>query len=419
MNSKTLEITRTAVGTVAINENVIFDTPLLNPTGITYDSETGIITFLEIGEYVIHWWVATETTLRGAVQYALVSSMGDLTVGSSPIKTGQVSGFSTIDVPASGTTLALVNKADFSTSFSRTVQTKASLLIMPIENVGPIGPQGEKGDIGDTGPIGSQGEKGDTGDIGPIGLQGDKGDTGDAGPTGLQGEKGDTGDTGPIGANGKSAYEIAIDEGFVGTEEEWLASLVGPTGLKGDTGDQGDTGLPGTAATIEVGDVTTVGSGSPATVNNAGTDTAAIFDFEIPGGPRVYQGNLTAAGSYMEVPLANSMYYRLERSSGSILRLYLVPMSDLSVRYDYRRFTSYDGLGGTQGSFLDNGLLTGRIDGDDDIYNNSREFHNVWIRVQNPVSTLWSLYEIKLYPSAAGARITIWVNVIEEEVTYP
>ena len=35
------------------------------------------------------------------------------------------------------------------------------------------------------------------------------------------------------GENGKSAYQVAVDEGFKGTETEWLASLVGP---KGDTG---------------------------------------------------------------------------------------------------------------------------------------------------------------------------------------
>lgn len=29
------------------------------------------------------------------------------------------------------------------------------------------------------------------------------------------------------GADGKSAYEIALENGFVGTQEEWLASLAG------------------------------------------------------------------------------------------------------------------------------------------------------------------------------------------------
>lgn len=33
---------------------------------------------------------------------------------------------------------------------------------------------------------------------------------------------------------GKSAYEIAVMNGFDGTVEEWLASLVGPQGEKGD-----------------------------------------------------------------------------------------------------------------------------------------------------------------------------------------
>lgn len=47
------------------------------------------------------------------------------------------------------------------------------------------------------------------------------------------------------GAQGKSAYEVALDNGFVGTEEEWLASLVGPAGEIGPVGPQGVPGVPG------------------------------------------------------------------------------------------------------------------------------------------------------------------------------
>ncbi len=36
--------------------------------------------------------------------------------------------------------------------------------------------------------------------------------------------------------NGKSAYEIAVDNGFEGTEQEWLASLGGAQGEKGNDG---------------------------------------------------------------------------------------------------------------------------------------------------------------------------------------
>lgn len=45
-----------------------------------------------------------------------------------------------------------------------------------------------------------------------------------------------------IGPRGLSAYQVATANGFVGTQSEWLASLIG---LKGDKGDKGDTGATG------------------------------------------------------------------------------------------------------------------------------------------------------------------------------
>lgn len=45
-----------------------------------------------------------------------------------------------------------------------------------------------------------------------------------------------------IGKDGKSAYEIALLEGFEGSEAEWLASLKGEKGDKGETGSQGIQG---------------------------------------------------------------------------------------------------------------------------------------------------------------------------------
>lgn len=47
------------------------------------------------------------------------------------------------------------------------------------------------------------------------------------------------------GRDGKSAYEIAVEHGFEGTEEEWLESLVGPPGPPGPEGPQGPEGPPG------------------------------------------------------------------------------------------------------------------------------------------------------------------------------
>lgn len=50
------------------------------------------------------------------------------------------------------------------------------------------------------------------------------------GPQGIQGQ---------AGANGLTAYQVAVQQGFAGTVEQWLASL------KGDKGDKGDAGPPG------------------------------------------------------------------------------------------------------------------------------------------------------------------------------
>jgi phage minor structural protein len=50
---------------------------------------------------------------------------------------------------------------------------------------------------------------------------------------------------GEPGTNGLTAYEVAVNNGFVGTEEEWLNSLVGPQGPEGPRGPQGLQGLQG------------------------------------------------------------------------------------------------------------------------------------------------------------------------------
>lgn len=71
------------------------------------------------------------------------------------------------------------------------------------------------------------------------GIPGSKGDTG------LTGPKGDPGDNGLAGA---SAYQIAVGNGFNGSEAQWLASLVGPKGDTGNTGAAGQEGLDGASA---------------------------------------------------------------------------------------------------------------------------------------------------------------------------
>ena len=58
------------------------------------------------------------------------------------------------------------------------------------------------------------------------GERGEKGEKGEKGDTGAQGEKGEKGDT---GADGKSAYEIWLEQGNTGSEEDFLDWLKGIT----------------------------------------------------------------------------------------------------------------------------------------------------------------------------------------------
>ncbi len=129
--------------------------------------------------------------------------------------------------------------------------------------------------------------------------------TGAPGPVGPQGDR---------GADGSSAYEIAVENGFSGTESDWLASLVGPEGIQGppldfynafqylalsqgydSTGDwadslvgsqggEGPQGDPGPAGPNEVSTSTSTnitgilrGDGSTVVAAVAGTDYAPVL----------------------------------------------------------------------------------------------------------------------------------------------
>lgn len=83
---------------------------------------------------------------------------------------------------------------------------------------------------------GPQGPPGPTGSQGPIGLTGASGTTG---PQGIQGPQGIS------GTSGLSAYQVAVANGYSGTEVQWLASLVGATGAQGNAGTNGANGADG------------------------------------------------------------------------------------------------------------------------------------------------------------------------------
>jgi hypothetical protein len=73
--------------------------------------------------------------------------------------------------------------------------------------------------VGGQGPQGIQGPKGEDGEQG---IQGPKGEDG---KDGADGEQGPIGETGAKGDDGKSAYEVAEENGYIGTEQEFNTLL--------------------------------------------------------------------------------------------------------------------------------------------------------------------------------------------------
>ena len=166
---------------------------------------------------------------------------------------------------------------------------------------GPEGPRGPKGEDGAPGAPGADGddgasayqvavaagfagteaewldslvgEEGPRGPAGADGADGERGPEGPEGPRGPQGIQGEPGVDGADGADGKSAYQIALDEGFIGTEAEFLDSLVGPEGPQGPKGEDGTAGdfplaTPSSDGLMSASDKQKLDDGTPSNVPN-------------------------------------------------------------------------------------------------------------------------------------------------------
>ena len=109
-----------------------------------------------------------------------------------------------------------------------------------INIVVPAGTPGEKGQDGIDGLDGQNGKS-----AFELAVEGGYTGTKEEWLASLKAEKGESGQDGQNGADGKSAYEIAVEGGYTGTQEEWLASLKGEKGDQGEPGQNGADGAPG------------------------------------------------------------------------------------------------------------------------------------------------------------------------------
>lgn len=207
------------------------------------------------------------------------------------------------------------------------------LLTIAKGDTGPTGPQGPAGESaydiwldqgntgteqdfldsikGETGPQGPAGQDGEQGPVGPTGpamtwddlTEEQKAELkGETGPIGPQGPKGDT------GADGASAYDIWLEQGHTGTEDDFLDSIKGETGATGPIGPQGPAGTYTAGEGIVItGDVISVDTDiiQPKLVpgSNVTIDSDNVINVDVPDESNVFVATFNVT-TYDEVKAA-------------------------------------------------------------------------------------------------------------------
>lgn len=122
---------------VPANGTLVFDEIVAGDgASITYNQDTGIITFNNAGYYYIDWYVAPQfgLTTNGS-NWAIRTSISGLTfIGSSHTKVSVTTGFAIINAVA-GETAQLLNVSSDAITLSQAVQSKAALVAYNIVNL--------------------------------------------------------------------------------------------------------------------------------------------------------------------------------------------------------------------------------------------------------------------------------------------
>ena len=149
------------------------------------------------------------------------------------------------------------------------------------------------------------------------------------------------------GAPGKSAYEIAVNNGFVGTEKEWLASL------KGSKGEPGTDGRSITGITTDENNnvIVTFSDNTTANLGRLNVDVQADFlTSEGFGNLRYYNGHLqyldSATSTWVDTSITPDNVYimnMMPQPMVSIVGVYDTELSKYKLKWEEPADTIIDG----------------------------------------------------------------------------
>ena len=231
--------------------------------------------------------------------------------------------------------------------------------------VGPEGPRGEQGPRGERGPMGPRGIKGEQGCPGPQGEQGIQGPQGEKGDPG---EKGEQGIQGLQGENGETPVITVAEDTFLSYKLHFKTSSQ---------------------------ELTTPNLFAPLTE---------------------YHVDLSATGSTLTIPLKD-LVLTYQNTSSSALRISIAPKDTAApVLADIRRTTIHDNST-MESQTLNNSTISNTVLLDGTVYTNSQETHVMKIRQQDLATKLWSLCEVHSFLSAGGARSSVRIQGVEDNVS--
>lgn len=135
MSNIALQLQRLAPGSADTGNPVLFDTTVYHDGDITYDPATGIVTLNEPGQYILQWFVSTQSSqiASGAV-FAVSCSQGEFIMDNSPLKMGEVTGAGILQIASAPATVTLANAGPDSVFYAAQTPVKATLIVIRDDN---------------------------------------------------------------------------------------------------------------------------------------------------------------------------------------------------------------------------------------------------------------------------------------------
>lgn len=172
MNINTILLQRCSDDIVTPNENIFFDKITYSlGNAIDYNFLTGTITIRKLGTYYINWCVSVRENYKFSNDLSACVVLSNNEATNSILNNYyDLVGYNTIIINKLPLTLSLKNLSKENLIFTKTLEEKASLLILEV-----VGPRGEEGPRGESGSLGLAGYRG------PIGCPGINGREGNVG----------------------------------------------------------------------------------------------------------------------------------------------------------------------------------------------------------------------------------------------